>query len=73
MNKISKMIYCKFDLDELRIISYALEFLKNSQGGIDFIRPLYDENGNLTDDEIRNEITRIRGMISGFERLSSDK
>lgn len=70
---MNKIIDCKFDLDELRIISYALKFLKNSQGGIDFIRPLYDENGNLTDDEIKTDLIKIRGMISGFERLSSDK
>ena len=70
---MNKIIDCKFDLDELRTISYALEFLKNSQGGIDFIRPLYDENGNLTDDEIKTDLIKIRGMISGFERLSSDK
>jgi len=70
---MNKIIDCKFDLDELRIISYALKFLKNSQGGIDFIRPLYDENDNLTDDEIKTDLIKIRGMISGFERLSSDK
>lgn len=70
---MNKIIDCKFDLDELRIISYALKFLKNSQGGINFIRPLYDENDNLTDDEIKTDLIKIRGMISGFERLSSDK
>lgn len=70
---MNKIIDCKFDLDELRIISYALKFLKNNQGGINFIRPLYDENDNLTDDEIKTDLIKIRGMISGFERLSSDK
>ena len=37
----------------------------------DFIRPLYDRDENLTDGEIKNDLIRIKGMISGFERMSS--
>lgn len=69
--KLPKIIDCRFDLEELQIINYALKFMINEPGATDFIRPLYDRDDNLTDGEIKNDLIRIKGMISGFERMSS--
>lgn len=68
----TKIVDCKFDFTELQIISYALKFMYNSHGGIDFIRPFYIGD-DMTDDEIKTDLIKLRGIISGFERMSEEK